>query len=84
MKIIYTTHAKADRDYWLKHNQKILEKIDKLLLDIIAHPFEGIGKPEPLKFQQTGYWSRRINQEHRLVYKIADKKVYVAQCRYHY
>jgi len=84
MEIIYTSKAEEDRTYWEKHNPKILEKIDKLIADISIHPFTGIGKPEPLKFQYNGYWSRRITLEHRLVYKVAGKQVYIAQCRYHY
>jgi toxin YoeB len=84
MEVIYTLQAKEDRNYWSKHNQKILEKIDKLILDIQSHSFTGIGKPEPLKFQQSGYWSRRITHEHRLVYKVVGKELYIAQCRYHY
>lgn len=84
IEIIYTTQAKEDIAYWEKHDRKILEKIDKLILDIQKNPFTGIGKPEPLKFQQSGYWSRRITHEHRLVYKKVGKQLYIAQCRYHY
>ncbi|OGT54461.1 MAG: hypothetical protein A3F17_07665 [Gammaproteobacteria bacterium RIFCSPHIGHO2_12_FULL_41_15] len=84
MKVIYTSQAKKDRDYWEKHNPKILKRIDELLKDIQQHPFSGVGKPEPLKFKYTGYWSRRINQEHRLVYKAYGRTIYVAQCRYYY
>lgn len=84
MEVIYATRAKEDKEYWQKNDVKILKRIDKLIADIQSHPFTGIGKPELLRFEKTGYWSRRINQEHRLVYKVANKKIYVAQCRYHY
>lgn len=84
MQVIYATQAKEDKIYWEKNNPKIVKRIDQLIADIKKHPFSGIGKPEPLKFEKSGYWSRRINLEHRLVYKIANKCIYVAQCRYHY
>jgi toxin YoeB len=84
MQPIYSKEAKEDREYWKKRNPKILQRIDRLLDDIQGHPFRGLGKPEPLRFKQSGYWSRRIDHEHRLVYKVVDKQIYVAQCRYHY
>jgi len=84
MKVIFSTNAKADLEYWKNQNPKVISRIEKLIADIKLHPFTGIGKPEPLRFQQTGYWSRRIDQQHRLVYKIADKILYIVQCRYHY
>lgn len=84
MEVIYTQRAKEDREYWNKTNPSIIKRIDKLIADIKTHPFSGIGKPEALKFEKLGYWSRRINHEHRLVYKTVDKIIYIAQCRYHY
>ena len=84
MEIIYAKRALEDREYWVKNNPKLLARIDQLIASILKTPFSGIGKPEPLRFEKTGYWSRRINQEHRLVYKIAKNKLYIAQCRYHY
>ncbi|HEX4044239.1 MAG TPA: Txe/YoeB family addiction module toxin [Gammaproteobacteria bacterium] len=84
MAVIYTSQAKEDRIYWEKNNLKIIKRINLLIEDIKKHPFSGIGKPEPLKFERAGYWSRRINQEHRLVYKVDNGHVYIAQCRYHY
>jgi toxin YoeB len=84
MRIVYTSQAQDDRVYWEKTNLKIIKRIDQLITDIQLHPFSGIGKPEPLKFEKMGYWSRRINKEHRLVYKIANETIYIAQCRYHY
>lgn len=84
MNIVYASQAQEDIEFWEKNNPKLLKRITQLLKDIKAHPFSGIGKPEPLRFKNTGYWSRRIDQEHRLVYKVVENTVYVAQCRYHY
>jgi toxin YoeB len=84
MEIFYSTRAKEDFIYWKKNNSKLIERINKLLNDIKLHPFKGLGKPEPLKFVKIGYWSRRIDQEHRLVYKISNDIIYIVQCRYHY
>jgi len=84
MEVVYTTRAKEDRTHWEKQDEKILKRIDQLINGIKRDPYAGIGKPEPLKFEKTGYWSRRITQEHRLVYKIANNILYIAQCRYHY
>lgn len=84
MEVIYARLAKEDKDYWKKNNIKIFKRIDKLVNAIKQNPFSGIGKPEPLKFEKSGYWSRRITQEHRLVYKVVNNKIYIAQCRYHY
>lgn len=84
MKIIFTIRAQEDLNFWKKNNLKKVSRIEALLEDIHMHPFAGLGKPESLRFEQTGYWSRRIDHEHRLVYKIYDSCIYVAQCRYHY
>ena len=87
MEIVLLSSALEDRDYWLKtHNTKIMKRISKLLEDILAHPFTGIGKPEPLKGILSGKWSRRITDEHRLVYSVSDQMiyVYVFSMRYHY
>lgn len=84
MQVVYSTRAEEDAAYWKKSNSKILKRIDSLLADIQLHPYIGIGKPEPLRFEKSGYWSRRIDTEHRLVYKVANNKIYVVQCRYHY
>lgn len=73
MEIIYSDKAQKDRSYWKKSgNKAVMNKITALINDIQLHPFEGIGKPEPLKHQLAGKWSRRINQEHRIVYEITD------------
>lgn len=84
MQIVYATKAKEDRSYWEKIDPSINERIDKLIADIKLHPFTGIGKSEPLKFEKQAYWSRRIDRQHRLVYKVVNKVIYIAQCRYHY
>ena len=84
MKLIFSEHAWNDYLYWQRTDRKILKRINALLLNIQRSPFAGIGKPEPLKHSLAGYWSRRINDEHRLVYKIADDSVLLAQLRYHY
>ena len=74
----------GDYLYWQKTDKKLLERINTLVKDISRSPFAGIGKPEPLKNALSGYWSRRINDEHRIVYKIADGSMQIAQLRYHY
>lgn len=84
MKVVFTTFAEEDKAYWQKSDPKKLDRIDKLLDAIKREPYSGIGKPEPLRFNRTGYWSRRIDREHRLVYKVTKDTIYVAQCRYHY
>lgn len=84
MDLYFTRPAWEDYIYWQQNDFKLLERINELIKDIQHHPFTGIGKPEPLKFELKGYWSRRINQEHRLVYKVENKIVYIVQCRYHY
>ena len=81
MKLIFSENAWEDYLYWQKTDKKILNRNNKL----IKHgPFEGIGKPEPLKHSLVDYWSRRINDEHRMVYKVTDDAILIAQLRYHY
>jgi toxin YoeB len=79
-------HLQAWEDYvyWQANERRILKRINVLIKDILRNPFDGIGKPEPLKFEWSGFWSRRINDEHRLVYTVKDRQVIIAQCRYHY
>ena len=87
MEIVFTPHALEDRDYWKRTgNKRIMKRITDLLEDIKQHPFTGIGKPEPLKGDLRGLWSRRITDEHRLVYSVADGMVYVyvLSMRFHY
>ena len=74
MAIVFTTKVRKDLDFWIKSgNKNILNKITDLIEDIQLHPFEGIGKPEQLKYQLSGKWSRRINQEHRIIYKVTEE-----------
>ena len=84
MKLIFSEQAWEDYLYWQKTDKKLLARINVLVKDISRSPFAGIGKPEPLKNALSGYWSRRINDEHRIVYKIADGSMLIAQLRYHY
>lgn len=70
--------------YWQSHDKSVLKKINRLLKDIQRQPFEGIGKPEPLKNNLSGFWSRRITDEHRLVYRVETDRIEIIQCRYHY
>lgn len=84
MKLIFASHAWEDYLYWQKSDKKILKRINELIKAIQREPFEGIGKPEPLKHALSGYWSRRINDEHRIVYKMQEDAVLIVQLRYHY
>ncbi len=84
MIISWAKDAWEDYLYWQQADKKMLKRINTLLKDITRQPFTGLGDPEPLKHNWTGYWSRRINREHRLVYKVKDKQILIAQCRYHY
>lgn len=77
-------HAWEDYLYWQQTDKSTLRKINVLIKEILRTPFEGTGKPEPLKENLSGFWSRRINLEHRLVYKIDHDAVIIIQCRYHY
>ena len=84
MILIFSEHAWEDYLYWQRTDKKILKRINLLIKDIQSSPFAGIGKPEPLKHGLAGYWSRRINDEHRIVYKVENKSLFIAQLRYHY
>ena len=84
LNLIFADHAWEDYLYWQQHDKKILQRINYLILEIRRNPYSGIGKPEPLKHGLAGYWSRRINDEHRIVYKIEANHLYIAQLRYHY
>ncbi|ONG37402.1 toxin YoeB [Alkanindiges hydrocarboniclasticus] len=84
MMLAWTDNGWEDYLYWQHNDKKLLKRINGLIKDIKRHPFEGIGKPEPLKYDLVGYWSRRINEEHRLVYQVTDETLTILQCRYHY
>ncbi len=84
MKLIFSERAWEDYLYWQETDRRLVNRIHQLIRDIQREPFSGIGRPEPLKHAFQGYWSRRINDEHRIVYKIMDDSVLIAQLRYHY
>ncbi len=84
MKPIFSEYAWNDYLYWQKTDKKILTRINLLIKNIRRSPSEGIGKPEPLKHALSGHWSRRINDEHRFVYKVSDDSIFIVQLRYHY
>jgi len=84
MKVSFMDQAWDDYLFWQSHDKKILLKINSLLKDIDRDAFKGLGSPEPLKHDLSGYWSRRITLEHRLVYRIKNNEIKVVQCRYHY
>lgn len=84
MKIIFADRAWEDFTYWIEQDRKVAKRIIRLLKEIERAPFQGIGKPEPLKHGLGGFWSRRITNEHRLVYAVEKKQILVAQARYHY
>jgi toxin YoeB len=84
VKLIFSEQAWEDYLYWQKTDRKILARINTLIQEIQREPLSGIGKPEPLKHSFAGYWSRRITDEHRIVYRIKDDSLLIAQIRYHY
>ena len=84
MKLVFSRHAWEDYLYWQKTDRQVVRRINALIESIRRSPFKGIGKPEPLKNRLTGYWSRRIDSEHRLVYRIEGESIYIVQARYHY
>lgn len=82
--IVFHKTAFMDFTEWSSRDKKIFEKITDIIQDTLRSPFDGIGKPEPLKHELNGYWSRRINDEHRLVYKVTNDAIFVISCKYHY
>lgn len=84
MKLTFSSRAWEEYLYWQKTDKAMVKRINALIKDTTREPFEGIGKPEPLKHGLSGYWSRRINDEHRFVYKVAEGSLLIAQLRYHY
>lgn len=84
MNLLFLEDAWEDYLYWQKANPKTLKRINELIKACMRKPFVGIGKPEPLKFDMAGCWSRRIDAEHRLVYKLDKQGLIIVQCRYHY
>ena len=84
MKLVFAEQAWEDYLYWQEHDPRLLARINTLIRDIQRDPFAGLGKPEPLKHALAGYWSRRIDDEHRIVYKTQSDALLLAQLRYHY
>ena len=84
MKVVFADQGWDDFTYWVEHDRKIAKRIIRLIKDVEREPFEGLGKPEPLKHDLSGFWSRRITEEHRLVYAVDKSQILVAQARYHY
>lgn len=84
MNLVFTENGWEDYLYWQKQDGKKMERINELLKDISRQPYAGIGKPEPLRGNLSGWWSRRIDTEHRLVYRVEANQIIVLQCRYHY
>jgi toxin YoeB len=84
MRLVFTPSAWEDYLWFQNRDRKLLKRINQLIEDVKRSPFQGIGKPEPLKGELSGYWSRRINDEHRLIYSVTAKEVVIIACRYHY
>ena len=84
MTVKWADGAWQDYLWWHKHDRRVHQRINRLIEAIEQDPFRGVGKPEPLRHELAGYWSRRINAEHRLVYKVKSDTVFIAACRYHY
>jgi toxin YoeB len=84
MKLIFAEHAWEDYQYWFETDKVMFKRINRLINEIVRDPFTGSGKPEPLKHGLSGYWSRRINDEHRIVYRPTEDAILIAQLRYHY
>jgi len=84
MVLTFSENAWEDYLYWQNINKKLVKKINELIKDIKRSPFDGIGKPEPLKYDLAGYWSRRIDHEHRLVYQVVEDELKIYACRFHY
>ena len=84
MKLVFAELAWEDYLHWQQQDRKMLERINKLIRETQREPFSGIGKPEPLKHALAGFWSRRINDEHRMIYRVEGEELQIAQLRYHY
>ncbi|MCL8012891.1 Txe/YoeB family addiction module toxin [Streptomyces sp. AS02] len=84
MKVAFTSRGRDDYTYWSENDRRMTKRVNKLVADIQRTPFDGIGRPEPLRGDPSGYWSRRIDDEHRLVYKVTETDLVIVQARYHY
>ena len=84
MKYVFVDESWEDYLYWQKTDKQKLKRINELIKDIARNPFSGIGKPEPLKFKYAGFWLRRIDEEHRIIYRVVDDEIQIVKCRFHY
>ncbi len=84
MRLVFTAHGGADYTHWLQADRQVLKRINRLIDDALRDPTDGIGKPEPLKHMLAGTWSRRITEEHRLVYLVDEEDLVILQARFHY
>lgn len=84
MKLVFADEAWDDYLYWQKQDRKTLDRVNKLIQEIARDPFAGVGKPEPLKHALSGWWSRRISDEHRIVYRVEGEQLWIAQLRFRY
>ena len=84
MKLVFDDQAWDDYLYWQQHDKKLLKRLNSLIKECMRTPFDGAGKPEPLRGSLSGWWSRRLDREHRLVYRMEGDNLLIAQCRYHY
>lgn len=84
MKLVFADNAWEDYLYWQKHDRKMVDRINSLIQEVMRDPFHGVGKPEPLRHALAGFWSRRITDEHRMVYRVEGDALHLAQLRYHY
>ena len=84
MRLVFTPHGRRDYSYWLAADRATLKRVNRLIDDVTRDPFAGIGKPEPLRHALAGCWSRRISEEHRLVYLVDGEDIVILQARYHY
>lgn len=84
MKFVFTELSWEDYLFWQKNDKQKIKRINELLKDISRNPYEGIDKPEPLRFNYAGFWSRRIDEEHRLIYRVVNDEIQIAKCRFHY
>jgi len=82
--LVFAPQAWEDYQHWLQTDRKLLKRINELIKDTVRDPHQGIGKPEPLQHALAGFWSRRITDEHRMVYRVAGKHLEIAQLRFHY
>jgi len=84
VKLVWASEAWSDYQHWCRHDGRMRDRVNALIEDVQRNPFRGLGKPEPLKRNLAGWWSRRITREHRLVYRVKGGELQIAQCRYHY